>query len=945
MNSTRLDELRISSLKAKFQRLPAMRGSLIMLAGVVTAMACSWSYITDHSVRFNSFRSGRAFYRLPPLPILYDRKTGKEITTVEVENYLYPEENPELRSDGEDPPAPSESNLLWDQAMDAAKSGNLGVVQDRLHEFLELTAIPEIDEEPNRQPRRNSAFDMLDALSALRQGSKVSSVRSYLDARYSYDNETGENIEQVVSQTTTDKNLQDNWAYLQAASLYSKQSKTEALRAFQDHAEKYPHSEKNESVMYMMAKLRMESSYSYENTHCRIIGKTQTGEETDPEQIEPADKCQDENWHAGVKAFQALMRKYPNGRYFNDARGWLAYLYRRGGEQAKALAEYYRLLGHPTDRNARLAAKKSLQILGHDNDDETLDKLEDLIKDDIDAAMAYSYHRIYNHAVDLTGEKIESWCCYGENEWQEKQEEEERVSGAHIAGNHELTRVAAFASRMIRRFPNAQVSGGFVLRVAEAQLELQNAAEALTLARKALSLGLTGDLRAQAIWIKGSAEHQTKDLAAARKTFEQLISEFPKSKFAEGARRLLAMVAEDRDDLETALEQYLALGYQYDVAYFIDVLLPTDRLAKFVAQHEYLTQHNELLYALGVRYMRDKHWNEAREVFRRVRTRVVRPDGGFYADNDDGPRFAKEPDWDRDEYPYIKDSWVMQDLKTIDVLEHLEQTVESAQGEEAKAEAMYQMASYQFEADDLLFYNPAAWRGLRSDLLFDLQFGDNLRLPNESRLIFDHSQSHETLSRAISIYVETANRYPQTKAAKDALYSAAVAQERLSNLNNYWREIDGVGLFAGPKLVTYADVKSTYPRYQLPRGTDGWEPSTRTVNGGPGWAPPPKPTPKLTREQKFRGMIGRLYNDIQPKVGHKVDAVIQRYHSSVQSILNAVLAVIATMIGSYGLLLWVHFRKPEWLFQPKEVTDPSAALILQELQPTESRMEKVIGNE
>jgi len=250
-----------------------------------------------------------------------------------------------------------------------------------------------------------------------------------------------------------------------------------------------------------------------------------------------------------------------------------------------------------------------------------------------------------------------------------------------------------------------------------------------------------------------------------------------------------------------------------------------------------------------------------------------------------------------------------------------------------------------FEADDLLFYNPAAWRGLRSDLLFDLQFGDNLRLPNESRLIFDHSQSHETLSRAISIYVETANRYPQTKAAKDALYSAAVAQERLSNLNNYWREIDGVGLFAGPKLVTYADVKSTYPRYQLPRGTDGWEPSTRTVNGGPGWAPPPKPTPKLTREQKFRGMIGRLYNDIQPKVGHKVDAIIQRYHSSVQSILNAVLAVIATMIGSYGLLLWVHFRKPEWLFQPKEVTDPSAALILQELQPTESRMEKVIGNE
>ena len=73
----------------------------------------------------------------------------------------------------------------------------------------------------------------------------------------------------------------------------------------------------------------------------------------------------------------------------------------------------------------------------------------------------------------------------------------------------------------------------------------------------------------------------------------------------------MALTAEDQNDLETALEQYLAVNYQYDVAYYVDVLLPTDRLANFVAKQSELKQHNQLLYALGIRYMRDKRWDDA----------------------------------------------------------------------------------------------------------------------------------------------------------------------------------------------------------------------------------------------------------------------------------------------------------------------------------------------
>ena len=68
------------------------------------------------------------------------------------------------------------------------------------------------------------------------------------------------------------------------------------------------------------------------------------------------------------------------------------------------------------------------------------------------------------------------------------------------------------------------------------------------------------------------------------------------------------------------------------------------------------------------------------------------------------------------------------------------------------------------------------------------------------------------------------------------------------------------GLHAGERMVTYADVKAAYPNYQMPRGTYGWQPSTRTVNNGPGWAAAPKPPPRLTRTASVKLFI-RLFKD------------------------------------------------------------------------------------
>lgn len=397
------------------------------------------------------------------------------------------------------------------------------------------------------------------------------------------------------------------------------------------------------------------------------------------------------------------------------------------------------------------------------------------------------------------------------------------------------------------------------------------------------------------------------------------------------------MIAEDRGDLESALEMYFELDYKTDVAYFLDVLIPTDRLAKFAESHKSHAQYNNMLYALGVRYMREKRWDDARAMLRRVQTeRGV--DEYLESEPNATWRFSKEPTNEDEKLELIKTSWVLQDLKTIDALEHYERAIASAEGDAAKAEAMYQLASAYYEADDLAFYNPAAWGGGRVGSLSGLEFTDHERQQNESQIIFDYMKGHDPWAHSIPIYEEIVAKYPNTKVAKDALYSAAVAHERLSNRNSAWTGFYERGLFPGPRLISYNDVKSIYPDYQLPRGTYGWKPSSRTVNGGPGWAPPPKPIPRETKEQKIKRLlretattISDYSNKILPKVENKVDAGIDWSNSMIEA------AVYGT---ASGIGLWVIILVGVGLHKRRHL--PESITQLSEPRAADSRVDKFL---
>ncbi|MGI8565061.1 MAG: tetratricopeptide repeat protein [Pyrinomonadaceae bacterium] len=853
---------RMPALPAETSALLLRTARVILCVAVatVTGVGCGWIG-TERSVRFNAFFTEREMARLPPLPTRSNGLTEKRL------NNWFNFDAEELDTESEYKRAEryaKDADELWQRAHEAEGRGGLKVLRQQLRSYLESTAItrtPWFDPQ-DRQARRNSAIDQLDALSSLDKGSPDSAVKGYLEARRIYDaGQPPEKVESVINELPPDKNLADNIAYLRAALLYRADKFAEASGAFGGAAERYPRGEKREAALFMSALAMMKTSRIYvsasgddEHPSEHFDGgnrdSTAPGDNPGHESVE-----RDAAWHAARDRFRRVMREHPRGRYARDARGWLAYLMLRAGDRSGALVEYYRMLGDENDVNARLEGAFSLSLVRHHASAAEMSRVEAEIEDEPATALAYTYHNLYNYAID-PGCTLD-WFT-SRDEWEERQYETERRN----LMSAEKRRVTAFAALMMKRHPRMKVGGSFAVRLAQANLELDENVSARAFAVRAMSSGVSGKQRAEALWVKGVAEHHLKQYDAARLTLHTLIEEDPHGSLTEGARRFLAMAAEDAGDLDAALEQYIALGYEQDVAYFVDVLMTVEQLDEFILRHHLSPLRDALLYSLGVRHLRSGRYAATRTAFAQVRT-IDSGDSINSRSFDRCYKYSrivincidpKSPNYEERSGSNVSADWVMRDMKTADDLERLENAVHVARDDEAKAEALYQLASYQYEASELLFYNPALWKGMRfTSLHYDITH----RAPNEPQIYRVYMEEHEPVARALKIYLQIAREYPQTRAARDALYTAAVCHERLSNSDFYWPAQYQLGLYPGERLVSYRDVRRAYPSYRLPRGTDGWEPLTRTVNGGPAWDVAPKPPP-LTRADQARRRIKRL---------------------------------------------------------------------------------------
>ena len=593
-----------------------LKTPLCIVSIAATAIGCGW-FGTSHSVRFNEYQTEREMGRLPPLPTmangLNDARANWDNESAESE---------EEYTTGEK--LTKEVDALWERAEKAEQDANLRLDLALLREYTQRTVTGrDVWFDPSdRQQRRNSAFDRLDALSALDQGSSAARVQAYLDARRAHDAEkpVAEETEHALLPIESDPHLRDNVAYLKAAELYRQHEYAEAAAAFKALARRYPSSERREAALFMAAVATMKTSVTY-------IPASGNSDYNDDNLSEIS---ADQAWHDAYAAFQKLTAVYPRGRYFNDARGWLAYLWLRRNDRAAALIHYYRLLGDKHDENARIDAAFSLNLVRNSATDHEMSRVENDLANEPEAALAYAYHNIYNYSIDpgesypsYDREEIRNYKGEIDYEAQQRRDEErdkEWQKDRAATSRTELMRTLDFSKRLIARYPNLSVGGAFALRAAQASEGLDDNQAAVNFSQRALQSRLSSDQRAEALWTLGVAEHRLKHFDSARKSFSTLLRDYPKGRLTEGARRELAMIAEDAGDIDGALEQYIALDYSVDVAYFVDILMTTDQLAGFIQRHPESPKANEFTYALGVRYLRANRWEDARQALAQVRT-------------------------------------------------------------------------------------------------------------------------------------------------------------------------------------------------------------------------------------------------------------------------------------------------------------------------------------
>ena len=278
-----------------------MRVLAIILLSVVTltatAFACGWMGTTD-SVRFNIAQSERDMGRLPPLPTLdIGINSIRASWEPETDNYDYEKEQAQAEK----------VDALWNSAQAAEQEGKLSEVRSLLREYLEKSAVERtLYIRTDRQERRNSAIDSLDALSALDHGSNPSRVQAYLKARYAHDKKGYAEVQHALNEIGNDANLKDNAAYLLAAQLYKEEKFDEAARDFGAIVRRYPQSEKREAALFMASVATMKTSSAFTPTSG---DEAHLHEYDDEETRHPVEI--DKPWREALAGFERVMTAVP----------------------------------------------------------------------------------------------------------------------------------------------------------------------------------------------------------------------------------------------------------------------------------------------------------------------------------------------------------------------------------------------------------------------------------------------------------------------------------------------------------------------------------------------------------------------------------------------------------------------------------------------------------
>lgn len=345
---------------------------------------------------------------------------------------------------------------------------------------------------------------------------------------------------------------------------------------------------------------------------------------------------------------------------------------------------------------------------------------------------------------------------------------------------------------------------GLVSRVAQINYNAGRYASARLLAQKAVRLSGDREAVARARYVLAGSLSRLGHHKQAIREAEKLIHKTTPGYLRHGAAEFLALEHERHGDPLRSLDLYIGLGYEYDAAFLADAKLSPEQLKSYLkrkpryasrslrSRPEYSSflsgyvQNKSgeptkaaLQYTLGMRYLRQERYSEARQAFLKI-DKQTRTNWGMT------PKKRKELPGDDGEFYYDVPPKVQDPLIIVAKLESLTRRATRARTDDAKAQAIYDKAAFIYRERNLLFYSPALWQGQRA-FMFDMWWNPEINSAADKSALDRHLNEHECLAQSLRLCDEIVDKYPNSKVMPKALYTAAISAERLSNLNSTWR--------------------------------------------------------------------------------------------------------------------------------------------------------------
>ena len=604
----------------------------------------------------------------------------------------------------------------------------------------------------------SSARDRIEVLRQVTDKTDRSLLKLYLRAREFYDNGKLTEAQGLMQRVYADKKagfLRAHALYALASMEYDWNHFPRAAALYRQLLREFPKTLKREATLMMLARCYLRSPPQRE-----------WDEWTDSPLPSP------DNVRRGRALLYQLLKEYPRTRFRLNVIGWLGrceYVQRRYPE---AMRLYLKQLNAAKAQDESANAIASVHFTENRMTARDAKQFREMLLAEPELVTPYLDYRLYH-------------------------------SNLKPADTDNLARLM---ESVVQRHPRLKLPPVILARLAEIDYRRGRYRNSVRWAERALAA--TGHNNAQvrhdlATYVRGAARQKLRDVRGAIADFETLLRRFPRSYLRAAARENLAILYEKRSNMVAALEHYFVLGYDADIAFLLDARMTTDEIERFIAAHPRHRKRDLLVYSLGIRYLRADDFDRAERALRRLSQRKLkmlsRP---------------KTDEWAGDVGRRLFDP-----LTSVRDLRRLKENVRKAQTPNAKAEALYALASYYYKKRNLLLYNPSLWNGWRA-VHFGCYWNPKHATKQDISAARRHHYEHECVNRARVICLDIVKRYPRSPVAPNALYRAACCARWLADFNSWWRGENKRHDFWTEAIRLMEQVPRRYPKHPLSKSAE-----------------------------------------------------------------------------------------------------------------------------